>query len=342
MNGSIGLEFGLVLASLALAALAPPLLAARIYLRERKRRGPTGTPRHGLAYGVAFAAWFSVLALAAWLFLGLEGTPAPPEPPSQGTPSPTPAPAGSAMLPPPPTTLPPPATAMPPPPPTTMPRPSPTATPRATPFPPPATPAPTLPAFPWPPPAASAETLIPDSWLRTRGRADLAGVATALESALRAAKYREWSYSSVPGGFALVCQMEQIEADGAPSPGPVRWSTQLPRVANMDLLEFVRALVGAAPGYYRVIVFIVTNQPWSRVGERPAGRAAQEWLAKGLVWLPDSVGRLPYGLDYRTTALVYEFQKVSKDADATLLKPSPASADDHLEKAGISDWLSRP
>jgi hypothetical protein len=199
----------------------------------------------------------------------------------------------------------------------------------------------TVPAFPWPPPAASAETMIPNSWLLTGGGIDLTNVAVTLENALRAAKYPKWSYSSVPNGFALVSQMEQIKADGTPSSEPARWSTDLPVVANMTLFEFVRALINAQPGYYRVIVFIVTNQPWSRTGTQPTGVEADRWLAEGFTWLPESIGKLPYGPDYRTTALVYEFRKASKDATATLLEPSLTSADDHLKKAGISEWLSR-
>jgi hypothetical protein len=199
----------------------------------------------------------------------------------------------------------------------------------------------TIPAFPWPPPAASAETSIPDRWLPGKGEADLATVANTLENALRQASYRKWSYSSVPNGFALVSQMEQIKADGTPSPEPARWSADLPRVSKMTLLEFIRALVSAQPGFYRVIVFIVTDQPWSRMAEEPTGREADEWLAKGFVWLPKSIGKLPYGLDYRTTALVYEFRKDSKDAEATLVAPSQTTADDHIRKAGISEWLSR-
>ncbi len=49
----------------------------------------------------------------------------------------------------------------------------------------------------------------------------------------------------------------------------------------MTLMEFVRALVNAQPGYYRVIVFIVTNQPWSRTGTKPTGVKADKWLAEG-------------------------------------------------------------
>jgi hypothetical protein len=183
--------------------------------------------------------------------------------------------------------------------------------------------------------------VIPEKWLPTKGGADLDNVAVRLESALRASKYRIWSYSSVPNGFALVSQMEQIKADGTPSPEPERWSADLPWVANMTLIEFIRALVHSPPGYYRVIVFIVTNQPWPRTGEKPTGAEAEQWLAKGFNRLPESIGELPYGSDYRTTALVYEFKKVSKEAKAFLVASSATSADDHLKKAGISEWLSK-
>jgi hypothetical protein len=197
------------------------------------------------------------------------------------------------------------------------------------------------PRFPWPPPLASAETMIPRNWLSTREAPQLALVAHRLELALNEAKYRRWSYSSVPNGFALVSQMEQINSDGTPSPEPARWSTGLPSVANMTLLEFIKALANAQPGYYRVIVFIITNQPWSRTGEKPTRGETERWLAQGFNWLPPSIGELTYGPDYRTTALVYEFKKVSKDTDAALLNPSSISADDHLKKAGGSSTLNR-
>lgn len=198
-----------------------------------------------------------------------------------------------------------------------------------------------IPAFPWPPPPASAETTVPRNWLPTMGASQLADVADRLERALYRARYPRWSYSSVPNGFALVGQMEQIKSDGTPSPEPARWSTDMPWVENMTLFEFIKALANATPGYYRVIVFIVTNQPWSRSGEKPTGEEAERWLAEGFNWLPLHIGELTYGPDYRTTALVYEFKKVSRDTDAALLEPCPTSAEDHLQKAGISDNLSR-
>ncbi len=198
-----------------------------------------------------------------------------------------------------------------------------------------------MPRFPWPPPPASAETMIPRNWLSTTVASRLADIADKLERALKEAKYPKWSYFSIPNGFALVSQMEQIKSDGTPSPEPERWSTDLPSVANMTLLEFIKALANAQPGFYRVIVFVVTDEPWTRTSEKPTGKEAELWLAEGFNWLPRSIAELTYGPDYRTMALVYEFRKVSQGADAALIQNCPTSAVDHLEKAGISRPLSQ-
>jgi hypothetical protein len=201
--------------------------------------------------------------------------------------------------------------------------------------------APEVPKFPWPPPPASAEAEIPANWLPAQGKPTrLSDLADKLEGALHAAKYRRWSYSSVPNGFALVTQMEQIKPDGTPSAEPARWSTNLPSVRELTLLEFIKALASAPPGYYRVIVFIVTDEPWSRSGQEPTGEEAERWLTQGFNRLPASIGELTYGKEYTTTALVYEFKKRSQSAEATLVEDSETRAQEHLRKAGISDPLS--
>ncbi len=196
-----------------------------------------------------------------------------------------------------------------------------------------------IPAFPWPPPPASADLAIPAQWLPAKGGSTvLSGVASRLEEALRVAAYRRWSYSSVPNGFALVAQMEQIRSDGTPSPEPARWSSDLPSVRDLSLLEFIKALASAPPGHYRVIAFIVSDQPWSRTGSAPTSQEAERWLAKGLTRLPPSIGSLTYGVDYAASALVYEFRKTS-GSDATFVPSSPTRAEDHLKRAGIVDSL---
>lgn len=197
------------------------------------------------------------------------------------------------------------------------------------------------PQFPWPPPRASAEFQLPRKWLPAAPNLHLADVADALKEALGAAGYPRWSHLMVPNGFALVCQMEQIRADGVPSPVPARWSTRMPPAARMSVLEFIKALANAQPGHYRVIVFVATDQPWQRGAASPTGQQAERWLAEGLSDLPPDLGRQPYGEAHRTTALIYEFVKASQNDAAVLVENSSMPARQHLDRAGIADALLR-
>jgi hypothetical protein len=150
-----------------------------------------------------------------------------------------------------------------------------------------------------------------------------------------------WRYSSVPQGFALVTQLEQRAPDGTPRSGTQRFRADLPSFSDMTFVEFLKALAKAPPGYYRVIVFVVTDTPFSRAVKKPTAEEAQQWLDVGLDRLPKSIGMLPYGEDYRTTALIYEFKKASKSVPATFVSKSVESGRTHLEKAGIWEALTR-
>ena len=197
-----------------------------------------------------------------------------------------------------------------------------------------------IPAFPWPPPAASAEYQIRNAWVSKGEKTRLADVAEKLEAALQDADYETWRYSAVPHGFALVTQLEQIAPDGSPRSDKERFRTDLPSLADMSFVEFLKALAKAPAGYYRTIVFIVTDTPFSRADRKPTADEAQRWL-EGLNRLPKAIGGLSYGEDYRTTALIYEFRKPSRDDAATLVPRSSASGRAHLEKARIWDALTR-
>ncbi len=155
------------------------------------------------------------------------------------------------------------------------------------------------------------------------------------------ADYETWRYSSVPHGFALVTQLEQIRPDGTPRIGKERFRTDLPSLSDTTFVEFLKALAKAPPGNYRVIVFLVTDTPFSRVDKKPTAQEAQRWLDVGLNQLPKAIGMLPYAQDYRTTALVYEFKKLSKKDSAIFVPKSAESGRTHLEKARIWDALTR-
>jgi hypothetical protein len=198
---------------------------------------------------------------------------------------------------------------------------------------------PSIPQFDWPPPKASAEESIPDKWLRTSPTTRLADVADKFEKALRLAHYEQRSYYAVPRGFALATQLEQIKADGTPMPGADRWRIGTPSVSNLSLASFIKALAFAPPGYYRAIVFVVTDAPWVQSSAAPSDEQIRSWAAGGAHALPASIGALPYGEGYSTRALIYEFEKGESGPAKTLL-PSAVSGETHLDKGGIWEPLS--
>jgi len=196
-----------------------------------------------------------------------------------------------------------------------------------------------IPQFDWPPPKASAEESIPDKWLRAGPATRLADVADKFEKALRLAHYEQRSYYAVPRGFALATQLEQIKADGTPMPGTDRWKIGTPSVGNLSLLTFIEALAQAPAGYYRAIVFVVTDAPWVQSTTAPSDEKIKGWAGGGAHALPASIGALPYGDGYRSQALIYEFRKGTSGPAKTVL-PSAVSGETHLDKGGIWEPLS--
>lgn len=193
-----------------------------------------------------------------------------------------------------------------------------------------------IPQFPWPPPKASAFVKIPNELVSGTGdKRFLRDVASHLERAFDAAGYAEWSYHSVPNGFALVSRIEQIRADGTPREEAARWSVSAVRPKIVSLSDYVEALFKAPRGRYRLIVFIVTDLPVTQTRNEPTRAEATEWLNSGALSLPPSIGGRPYSGDCYTTALIYEFERGAGDEGAGLKIPSDLQGKTHLERAGI-------
>jgi hypothetical protein len=233
--------------------------------------------------------------------------------------SPEPSPSVSPSVPPPPA----------PPPPKAAPAPVPAPAPA--PVLPPQT---SLPAFPWPPPRYSAFSTIMREWIAPGPRATLSTAAGRLEAAFDSAGYGERSYYWVPGGFALVSRLEQIRPDATPLEPPARWAVESPAVRE-GFIDHIRALFNAPPGFYRVIVFTVTDQDFAASERAPTSSEARNWISSGSVRLPASVGNVPYSDRHYTTALIYEFERRADEAQARVLTPSDSPGRVHLEKAGL-------
>ena len=195
----------------------------------------------------------------------------------------------------------------------------------------------TIPAFTWPPPSPSDEWMVPRKWFN--GQQTLGQTAEMIEVALRSAGYR-YSYYRLPGGYALACSLERIHPDGTPIEGPSRWRRELPPLRALSLGEMLRALVGVLPGHYRVIAFLITDQPFSGRGVTANRDEADRWASEGADRLPPSIEKVPFTRDHRVTAFVYEFQQKREGTPATPVDRSRVSARDHLHKAHIYGPMS--
>lgn len=194
-----------------------------------------------------------------------------------------------------------------------------------------------FPEFPFPPPDPSARLRIPNKPLTGKASAPtFALVAARMEAALGSNGYTELSYFAVPGGFALLTQIERINPD-ATAALEQRWNVAVEPVSlrSFTLEAYLRALLQKDSGFFRVIVFIFSSEPFSSSGKKVPVKEAMKWIDQGSNTLPRDVASLPYSEDMVCTALVYEFEIPTHGADALLRKPSSHDGAAHLRASGI-------
>jgi hypothetical protein len=185
-----------------------------------------------------------------------------------------------------------------------------------------------LPAFPWPPPAGYSAIPLPRTMLSLGPSPTLGDVQSSLEHALTAAsKGFTQGLFRAPGGFALVARMERIGSDGTPLPGQARWMKE--GSPTLSLLEFLGDLFFERPGYFRVVAFVLTDQP--NPGSDPAARLPEP--EEGAPVLPPALAKMPLG-EQTLLALVYSFERRGNAVIQPWQDGSP-SPREHLERAGI-------
>lgn len=195
-----------------------------------------------------------------------------------------------------------------------------------------------IPQFPWPPPEASADYVLPNNFFEAAQQ--LGDMDAQLTEALESCGYDSKSYFAVPGGFALVTQMEQFNEDGSSKLGADRWNPTL-EPASFDLRDYFKALFWGRTGKYRIIVFIVSNQAFVEETNKIDRDSAQKWLKTGMKWLPDALAQQPFGREHRCTALVYEFELQEAYTEARFLMPASLTAREHLRKNGMWQYLKK-
>lgn len=197
----------------------------------------------------------------------------------------------------------------------------------------------TIPALAWPPPQESARLLLDREDLDPNGElATLGEVADHLRKALRTAGYEDIGFYSVPKGFALVTRVEQMSKDGSPLPEPERFNPHIEPKWD-SLWSYVKAVLFATRGYFRMYMIVVTSAPIFTDDERLPFDASLHLASGGAIDLSDVMRAKPYTPAHRCAVLIYEFHQPTEDHEPNVNVPSTLSASIHLERSGITSAL---
>jgi hypothetical protein len=188
-----------------------------------------------------------------------------------------------------------------------------------------------VPMFPWPPPEYSVSAVLDKSYFKQSKT--MFDVDDILTTALSDLGYYDRSYFEIPNGFALVNRIEQIKEDGAPFAPPARWSVTVKAYDRLSWSAYLKALVFPPSGFFRIIVFAVTDNSFTSSRKKVTKAAAEQWLKSGVHQLPASIGNKKLGPNHLCMAIIYEFKKVaSKEAEQIT---GDLTGMEHLEKSGL-------
>lgn len=193
-----------------------------------------------------------------------------------------------------------------------------------------------IPEFPFPPPAPSATDELPRSFFSSCTTLD--DINVQLSNSLYQCGYISKRYFHVPNGFALVTQLERINADGSPRLQE-RWNIQAAKDKVFSIRDYFESLFYANPGSYRCIVFVITDRYYAYSTEDITRDQTLKWLQIGVNRLPGEIGKIKLSPEYSVDVLIYEFKKNEKDSAAVLSAPSLLQGREHLIKSNIISYL---
>ncbi|NVK58142.1 MAG: hypothetical protein HWE26_21310 [Alteromonadaceae bacterium] len=190
-----------------------------------------------------------------------------------------------------------------------------------------------LPAFPWPIPKPSAYLTLRDNELSNISKTSIGDLSDSLETILEQAGYTEFKYYNIPNGIAMATQLERVDGLGKPFPAPERWDINDISVSldSFSWARLLRVLVGAEPGYYRVLVFVIIDKNQVIVfDEALQDEASIAALANdGAIHLPETIREIAVADDFNLSVLVYEMAR-SRSATAAEIHQSGISAKEQL------------
>lgn len=164
----------------------------------------------------------------------------------------------------------------------------------------------------------------------------LRDVDRELSGTLKVLGYSQLSYYHVPNGFALLTPVEQIHKNGTALPDADRWKDYPAGGRFEGVLNYLSSLIVPRPGYFRLFIFLVSDQNVRNTGGTIQAEEARVWLQNGGFWLPEEIGSREFTSGHHITTLVFEFEapestkQLSELCVNQLLTP-----EEHLNKSGL-------
>lgn len=159
-------------------------------------------------------------------------------------------------------------------------------------------------------------------------------IESALNKMLTKAGYDSELYYPFPCGFALVTRIEQTDANWTPLPPPARFSFQTVTENKWSIQSIIEQFVRAKPGFYQIIVFIVSEVPIKVGTNQPPLGFFDKDLKGGANKLSTALERRAANNNVKCTVLVYEFIKENGE-QARALSPGELDAMTHLKRASL-------
>jgi hypothetical protein len=166
----------------------------------------------------------------------------------------------------------------------------------------------------------------------------LGQVDEQLQKGLTAKGFAERRYFSVKNGYAIVTQMEQYNKKDASSRNDhTRWLDYPARSKFSGVMDYLTSVILPNKGYFRLFVFVVTNEAFKSTDAKVSKKEAAAWLSQGANRLPKLLAEMPYTEGYAVNVLVYEFEVPESNRAAKQVCPtSKFNAAKHLEMAGLN------
>lgn len=168
----------------------------------------------------------------------------------------------------------------------------------------------------------------------------LSDVNNKLVNILKSCGY-EYNYYIIPGGFAMVCRLEQFNNDGTTKDESERWEIEVQPLKYFKPKAYLKALLLANYGSYRVLVFTISNEPVLLNADIYDRDYFIDLWNLGNTGLTDKIESILVTKNYKISVLIYEFSQIGDDeADVNSFKlniPGRFTCRQHLNKVNQLD-----